>query len=155
MNKKILSIFIVLVVIFTTIMPTAFAVDYDNISNTTIHYGGQITTCGTSKPGTAWNWSKGSYHFEGQSFTQPLYSNYLFTNASKVRITACNDAEKEVLTVKLLKKQIGVDWSVSTKKIKHGETLSWQVEIDSSREYILMFQGTHANFYGTISRVAA
>ena len=154
MSKKILSVICVIVVIITS-MPISLAINCDNISNITINNSGPVTTYSTSKPGTAWNWSKGSYHFEGQSFSQPLYSNYLFTNASKVRITACNDAEKEVLTVKLLKKQIGVDWSVSTKKIKHGETLSWQVEIDSSREYILMFQGTHANFYGTISRVAA
>lgn len=153
MSKKILSIFIALMMV-VTVLPNAFAIDYDDISNTTSCNGEFISTYTTSKPSKEWNWKNGSYYFSGHSFSQPLYSNYYFTKASKVRITVYNNSETK-LTVKLLKQQVGVDWSVSTKKIEGGKSLTWEVNIDSSRVYILEFLGTHTDFDGWILQVSA
>lgn len=36
----------------------------------------------TKKPSSEWNWSNGEYPFSGAADYQPLYTNYLFTDAS-------------------------------------------------------------------------
>lgn len=111
-----------------------------------------IVTYGQSKPSKAWNWSDGAYQFSGHGNMSDLYSNYYFTGAKKFEITVRN-YHSEKLTVKLLKRQTGVDWSASTKKIDGGKNMTWSVSVDSSSEYILKFYAP-SNFTGSIKKIS-
>lgn len=104
-----------------------------------------------NKPGECWNLANdGVYWFSGYANQSDLYSNYYFTGASKVEIYVENQHATKELTVKLLKQQTGVDFSVSTEKIPAGEYKKWSVSIDSSRNYILKFYAP-SDFEGYIS----
>lgn len=108
-------------------------------------------TYSQNKPGTAWNLANnGVYWFSGYANQSDLYSNYYFTGASRVEIYVKNQHATKELTVKLLKQQTGVDFSVSTEKIPAGEYKTWSVSIDSSKNYILKFYAP-SNFEGYIS----
>lgn len=49
--------------------------------------GGEISTFGTSKPTNKWNLnSSGRYDFSGGAAYDTLYTNYLFTGVSSVRV---------------------------------------------------------------------
>lgn len=110
-----------------------------------------ITIQGTSKPDTAWNWSKGAYHFSGRTMETTLYSNYYFTNASQVRITVTNSMGNT--TIKVLKSQIGIDFAVSSCELQAGQSATWTVALEPDRNYILKFSPM-ADFEGTIEKLA-
>ncbi len=103
-----------------------------------------IQPYGTSKPGSGWNLAtKGRYEFHGNSFMQPLYSNYYFTGVSAVTIYVKNLDEEEQLDIKLLKSQLGVDWSVYDLHVTPlGEAECRVTGLDPSRNYILKFYPT-------------
>lgn len=99
-----------------------------------------VNTYGIDKPTKVWDLSKkGQYNFSGWCFGNRLYTNYLFTGVKVVQIKVHNTGSDKT-TVKLLKKQAGVDWSASTRTIKPGDTLIWTVDnLDSSAKYYLAF----------------
>lgn len=108
-----------------------------------------VTTYGIDKPTKVWDLSKkGKYDFSGWCFGNRLFTNYLFTGVNSVQIQVHNTGDDKT-TVKLLKKQTGVDWSASTRTIKPGDTLTWTVNnLDSSAKYYLAFStGSHIEGY--------
>lgn len=109
-----------------------------------------VSTYGTSKPTKIWNLStQGYYSFSGWNFGDPLYSEYKFTGVSRVKIT-CKNTYSSKLTVKLLKEQFGVDFSVSTQTLKANSYLEWHATVEPTRFYILRFS-CPASFSGTIT----
>ncbi len=139
MKKRVVSIILCLVLIFTMPIST-YATANDEA----------ISTFGQSKPSKSWDWSKGIYTFEGVANTSVLYSNYSFTNTSKLYIYVRNYHSSKTLTVKLLKSQFGIDFSVSTIEINPGNYAEWSVNVDSSKSYILKFS-VPSDFSGKIS----
>lgn len=137
--KKIVSIILCLAMIFT--MP---------ISTYAIANDESISTFGQSKPSRSWDWTKGEYTFSGEANTSVLYSNYSFTDANKLYIYVRNRHASKTLTVKLLKSQFGVDFSVSTIEIKPKNYAEWSVDVNSSKSYILKFSAP-SDFSGKIS----
>ncbi len=137
--KKIVSIILCLAMIFTMPIST-YAISNDE----------PISTFGQSKPSKSWDWNKGEYNFIGEANTSALYSNYSFTDANKLYIRVRNHHASKTLTVKLLKSQAGIDFSVSTMEIKPTNYAEWSVSVDSSRTYILKFSAP-SDFSGEIS----
>ncbi|MBQ4057538.1 MAG: hypothetical protein IJD40_01250 [Lachnospiraceae bacterium] len=142
-TKKTISLLLSFVLIFMSVFINANATDCSDIIINEINpidfddeYG--IAPAAWVKPDEAWDWSEGRYNFGGTSQNVDLYSNYYFTNASKLRITVENECSFDI-KVKLLKQQTGIDWSVSTETVAGGETESWTVTVSSSEVYILKF----------------
>lgn len=79
------------------------------------------------------------YGFSGAARVQTLCSNDRFTGTTKARIRCTNNPPSINLTVKLLEKQTGIDFSVSSGKIKPEDTLIRTAEIDSGSCCILRF----------------
>ncbi len=84
-----ISILCVIAIFSNTIL--AFADDNTNIGLTAnpFYLDIPISTYSTSLPTKTYNLStKGRYYFSGKANVQNLYSNYLFTGVSKVKIHA-------------------------------------------------------------------
>ncbi len=112
------------------------------------------TPYGLNKPTVYWDFDDGQYNFAGEADYSDLYSEYLFTDASKVEIYVDNNHASKQLTVKLLKQiPYSVDWSQSTVKIPAGEDCKWEVNISADDTYILKFSGP-SDFDGYIKRVS-
>lgn len=139
--SKSISLFLAFFMLLTC-NTTAFASEQNNgLTEHPIYVDDGIVTYGTSKPTKIWNLSqKKTYNFSGWSFGNYLYTEYLFTGAKKVKIQVTNNYT-ENLTVKLLKKQSGIDWSSGTRSgIKPGDTLIWTVDsLNANSQYYLRF----------------
>lgn len=143
--KKFISFVLVLCLLF------AFSPPIHAIGN--INEFGNATVYGQTKPTKVWDWSKGSYSFNGIAGMSDLYSNYRFSNANRVEIYAENAHSSHVLTIKLLKVQTGIDFSVSTVKIQPGEYKTWSVSLNSGSQYILKFYAP-SEFSGYIKKLS-
>ncbi len=99
----------------------------------------KIEPYSTELPANVWDFSeKGRYNFGGKAGMETLYSNFLFTGASKVKIYVKN-YHKETLTVELKKNKSGINTVTSHKKIKGNNYDIWTVDLDSSAKYYLRF----------------
>lgn len=148
---KILSLFVCFIMVVSGMSGSAIAAGTTPLVG--VHpeseMNGGASTYGLSKPTAIWNLGvSGYYTFSGWNSSDPLYSNYKFTGVSKVRISVTNNHSSSV-TVKLLKEQPGIDFSVSTETIKAGQNKLWTANMDSSRYYILRFSSP-SNFEGFI-----
>lgn len=153
--KKMLSVFLVMAIIGASSTALASAATDENVGVSEVPpttYESEIVPFGVSKPSKDWNLSsQGRYNFSGNSYGQDLYSNYNLTGVNKVKIYVKNNYSR-TLTVKLLKSQTGIDWSVSTMKIDGGEEATWTASgLDSSAKYILKFYGP-SDFSGWIEK---
>lgn len=141
--SKSISLFLAIFMLLTC-TTTAFASEKNNgLTENPTYMDEGISTYGTEKPTKIWNLSqngKNTYYFSGWSNMSTLYSEYLFTGAKSVTIQVTNSSTNN-LTVKLLKKQTGIDWSSSTRSgIKPGDTLRWTVDsLSASSQYYLQF----------------
>lgn len=141
--SKILCVLLVLTISLLGSTGTVFATQENiGLSNSPIyliHNGTEMF--GIDKPyNSEWDLSKeGRYSFSGYCHDHYLYTNYTFTGANSVWIQVTNTSTKTI-TVKLLKQQLGVDWSVSTQKIEPNTALGWPVKsLDKSAYYYLQF----------------
>lgn len=153
--KKILSVLLVMTIIGASSSVFASAATNANIGvseTPPIITESEIVPFGVSKPSKNWDLnSQGRYNFSGNSYGQDLYSNYNLTGVEKARIYVKNNRSTS-LTVKLLKSQTGIDWSVSTMKIAAGEEATWTASnLDKSAKYILKFYGP-SDFSGWIEK---
>ncbi len=108
-----------------------------------------ISLYGIDKPKAEWNLAKeGKYTFSGWCNKDYLYSNYLFYGATKVSINVKNKTSSKI-TVKLLEKRSGIDWSASTETIPANGELTWPVSgLKSSSYYYLQFsKGSNVSGY--------
>lgn len=142
MKKRFLSLLLCMLMIFTLPLSASAITDTEEA----------VGTYGLSKPTKVWNFSNEIYYFSGVAATSDLYSEYSFTNANKFEISVYNHHSEE-LTVKLLKRQSGVDWSVSTKEMEGHGYMIWTVSVDSSSEYILKFYAP-SDFSGSIKKLS-
>lgn len=141
--NKILAVIFCLTILCSSLNLNVFA--YENP---------EIGTFSMAKPSKAWDWSEGKYEFHGEAYSDDLFTNYYFTGCTKVRIVVTNLHSEVDLTVKLLKSQFGVDWSVSTKEVTAGEEQSWTVSnLDSSAKYMIKFYNP-CHFEGYIEKLA-
>lgn len=144
--KKVISLLFALIIVLNC-MVVASAAENSNIGVSEVPpivTESGIQPYSTSKPGRGWNLAKqGRYEFHGNSLMEPLYSNYYFTGVSAVTIYVKNLDDEEQLDIKLLKSQIGIDWSVYDLHVTPRGTAECRVTgLDPSRNYILKFYPT-------------
>ena len=110
-----------------------------------------IVTYGTSKPTDTWNLStKGSYYFEGYlNSVRSLYTNYLFTGKSSVRIDVWNKDNLNSMKFKVKRKDLIFDNTIETYTVKPGQDGYVNLTLDKSSTYYIEFLGP-CNFSGTI-----
>lgn len=99
-----------------------------------------ISTYSLSKPSKTWNLAtEGRYNFHGTNVAKPLYSNYMFTGVTRVRIHIENKGNKSIM-VRLLKSQTGIDFATTKNTVEAGESLTWTAKVESNQKYILRFE---------------
>lgn len=111
-----------------------------------------IVPYGTSKPTDTWNLSKkGSYSFGGSLNTaRSLYTDYLLTGKSKVKVEVSNNDHQYSLKFKLKRKDAIIDNQIGpTYEVPLGKTGYVEYELDKSSNYYLEFIGP-CNFSGSI-----
>ncbi|MBQ8763430.1 MAG: hypothetical protein IJZ07_04945 [Clostridia bacterium] len=145
MNKNIKIIFSVILVftlMFSSVLSSSASASDENISPYTLN-----------KPNLYWDLSNEQYNFSGSAEMSNLYSNYLFTDVSKVRIYVKNNHSTETLKVKLLKQTaFDIDWSVSTENIAANGYRTWDVTLDEDSTYMLKFYAP-SDFEGYIMKI--
>lgn len=100
----------------------------------------EISPYSTVKPSKVWNLeTKGTYKFHGTNIMDTLYSNYMFTGVTRVRIHIENTGSKSIM-VRLLKSQTGIDFAVTKNTVEAGESLTWTAKVEKNRKYILRFE---------------
>ena len=104
-----------------------------------------------NKPTNIWNLStKGQYEFYGDANVSELYTNYLLTGASSVKISVTNN-DVNTLKIKLYKN--GSLFSTSSVNIPAHGTTSWTVNgLSSSSNYYIKFYAP-CHFEGYIKKV--
>lgn len=107
------------------------------------------------KPSNEWNWSNGEYQFSGAADYQPLYTNYLFTDATDVLITVKNTSSKYECSVEIYSVEPWYifDAYVSGIYISAGGEQTWRLtNLDSTKKYYITF-GAPCKFSGTIKKI--
>lgn len=100
----------------------------------------EIVPFSTEKPSAVWNLAtKGRYNFHGTNIMDTLYSNYMFTGVTRVRIYINNTGNKDIV-VRLLKSQTGIDFATTKNTVEAGESLTWTAKVESNQKYILRFE---------------
>ncbi len=153
--KSIAAIFLCVIITlsgYTQVYAGGMNTDVTNQSQSlSVNDKEEIEPYSTELPTSIWNISqKGRYNFGGQADKSTLYSNYLFTGVSKVRIRVNNNSGK-TLTVELKKDKSGLNTVTSYKRIKANSYAVWTVDIDSSAKYYLRF-AAESNFSGYIEK---
>ena len=80
----------------------------------------------------------GQYDFHGEAYAQDLYTNYLFTGVSKVKIHVKNNHSKR-LKVQLKEKKAGINPVVSTQYVEANNSATYTVSVNSSKKYYIRF----------------
>lgn len=94
---------------------------------------------GLSEPKKTWDLKeKGKYTFEGNASISDLYSNYLFTGATRVEIKVNNKGDEE-LTVKLFEKDAWFFCETSADVPEDGSTVWKYKDLDEDEKYYLQF----------------
>lgn len=117
-------------------------------------YAGGISIQSTSLPTSTWNLStKGIYSFAGKADNQDLYSNYLFTGATKTQIQCTNKRTDKNLKVQLVRDDPYFDTAVSTVNVPKNGSSNWNVTgLSSSSKYYLRFYAP-CEFNGYIAKI--
>lgn len=113
----------------------------------------QIRPYGTKEPNAVWNLAtRGRYNFEGVANKSCLYTNYLLTGASRVKIVVYNYSSS-TLYFSVVKKGIinsrVIRTSVAANTTK--DPAVFYVNLESSKEYMLYFEYP-CNFSGYIQK---
>ncbi|MGN0458683.1 MAG: hypothetical protein ACI4IL_06920 [Eubacterium sp.] len=143
--KKVKKIFcsllslIICSIIFANTM-CVFASDNIGVSTNPNYLNKNIySTYSVSIPSKIYNLgTSGKYEFQGEAYSQDLYSNYLFTGVSKVKIHVENNYKKR-LKVQLKEKKSGINPVVSTQYVEADNMATYTVSVDSSKKYYIRF----------------
>lgn len=140
--KKMKKLFLLVVAVLLLFVSTtnAYALENNGLCEQPNYLSDEISTYGIEKPESEWDLSKeGRYSFSGWCHDHYLYTDYLFTGASKVNIKVKNYSDEKI-TVKLLEKKTLIDTSASTRTIEAGDTLEWSASsLNSKGYYYLQF----------------
>lgn len=103
------------------------------------------------KPTETWDLTNdGQYKFSGSASGSMLYTNYKFTNASKVRIYVNNTHKTKDLEVKIVKDS---GWFPTPKKVvvpANGRT-TFDLSLNKTDKYFISFKAP-SNFSGHIKK---
>jgi len=118
---------------------------------------GLITPFGTSQPRNVWNLrTRGRYNFRGVANVSRLYTNYLLTDASQVRIRVNNNHPSATLVVRLVHVNsfLFFNSTVSTVRVPPNGFTQWTVNgLTASANHWITFDAP-SNFNGWIERVS-
>lgn len=102
----------------------------------------QIVPYGTSKPTSTWNLSKkGRYSFNGSSNSSTLYTDYLLTGKSSVKIYVRNNDHQYSLKFKVKRKDLVFDNTVESYELALGKDTTINLTLDKSSNYYIEFTG--------------
>lgn len=110
-----------------------------------------IVPYGTSKPTSTWDLAKkGTYTFNGSSNSAgALYTNYLLTGKSSVKIFVRNNDHQYSLKFKVKRKDLVFDNTIKSYEVPLGKDGSYTLSLDKSSNYYIEFSGPN-NFSGYI-----
>lgn len=109
-----------------------------------------IVPYGTSKPTSTWNLStQGRYDFNGSTSGPTLYTNYLLTGKSSVKIWVRNNHHQYSLKFKVKRKDLVFDNTIGSYEVAVGKDGTFTVSLDKSSNYYIEFSPPN-NFSGYI-----
>lgn len=150
--KNFIAIFFCLLMVFggyTTVYADEANIGVTNDPSYIFEEG--VVPFSTYLPTDTWDLSKNTkYNFSGKANTETLYTNYLFTGVSKVKIHV-NNTSSSTLKVELKKDKSGLNTVTSSKKIEGNNYIEWTVNVDSSSKYYIRFVAP-CNFNGYIEK---
>lgn len=102
-----------------------------------------VVPYGTSKPTSTWDLSKdGRYSFSGYlNSVRSLYTNYLLTGKSSVKIYVNNLDHQYSVKFKVMRKDLIFDNQIGSYSVAAGSSGVVTVSLDSSSNYYIEFQG--------------
>ncbi|WP_144787403.1 hypothetical protein [Lysinibacillus fusiformis] len=110
-----------------------------------------IVPFGTSKPTSTWDLStQGRYPFSGSANSAvSLYTNYLLTGKSSVKIYVRNNDHQYSLKFKVKRKDLVFDNTIGSYELALGKDTTINLSFDKSSNYYIEFSGPN-NFSGHI-----
>lgn len=138
--KKIISVLLSIVCVISLVGVPIYAENY-NVTDKPCYIGSSpVSPYSIEKPSKEWNLKEdGRYDFKGSASSQDLYTNYLLTGKTSVKIYVLNKGDKN-LSFALYKNKFGFDEKIGDCDIASGADVEWPVsDLDEEAEYYIKF----------------